>query len=74
MCKYDYWILRKNLDGCFVIIFDQWQLFLLIDLITGGLYEVNQVSSQSTKIIFTIQKYLQNFDQGFSENSDTCIR
>ena len=31
---------KKNLDQCFVNIFDQWKLFHLIDLIPGPLYEV----------------------------------
>ena len=34
-----YQILRKNLDQGSVIIFDQWKLFRLIDLIPKPLYE-----------------------------------
>ena len=33
-------VLKKNLDQCFVIIFEQHKLFQLIALIPGALYEV----------------------------------
>ena len=57
-----YWnacrILRKNLEKCFVNIFDQWKSFQLIDMIPGYLYEVkprinsiNRNDSHCSKII-----------------------
>ena len=70
MYWYDYRILRKNLDWCFAIIFGQWQLFQLIDLIPGftsyrasGIKAINWNNFYCSKII------TKHWSRFFSQNS-----